>query len=139
MPTDAADALGSSAPHQLTSRRISVCGPAQAWFVPTIRVMAADLAGRADFTLDGIDDLRMAVDEACGCLLRLADQEQPSHCSFQASPAKIEVRARVSVRHPDSTLDTSGFGWRVLTCLTDEASTTREGDELQIRVTKTAR
>jgi hypothetical protein len=68
----------------------------------------------------------------------LADQEQPLHCSFQVSPAKIEVRVRVSVRHPNSTLDTGGFGWRFLTCLTDEASTTREGDELQIRVTKTA-
>jgi serine/threonine-protein kinase RsbW len=90
VPTDAADAPGNSAPHRLTSRRISVCGPAQAWFVPTIRIMAADLAGRADFTLDGIDDLRMAVDEACGCLLLLADQEQPLHCSFQVSPAKIE-------------------------------------------------
>lgn len=72
--------------------------------------MAADLAGQADFTLDGIDDLRMAVDEACGCLLLLSDQEQPLHCSFQLSPAKIEVDVRVSVRHPDSTVDTSGFG-----------------------------
>jgi len=40
--------------------------------IPTVRAVASDLAGRADFDLDAISDLRMAVDEACTTLVGLS-------------------------------------------------------------------
>jgi serine/threonine-protein kinase RsbW len=133
--TEAVDALGEATPPS-TARHVSVCGPAQRWFVSAVRALAADLAGRADFDLDGIDDLRLAVDEACSCLLRLADRAEPLRCSFQVTATEIEVRVRVAVGQPDSTLHTGGFGWRVLTCLVDKVSTAREGDVLEICLLK---
>ena len=35
----------------------------------TVRTVAADLAARAEFTLDAVADLRLAVDEACAGLV----------------------------------------------------------------------
>ncbi|PZS33659.1 MAG: hypothetical protein DLM61_04825, partial [Pseudonocardiales bacterium] len=49
--------------------------PARAALIPTVRTVASDLAGRADLDLDAIDDLRMAVDEACTTLVRLTTEE----------------------------------------------------------------
>src|SRR5947208_11241083 len=37
--------------------------------VPTLRTIVADIAMRQDFDLDAVEDLRMAVDEACSLLL----------------------------------------------------------------------
>ena len=45
---------------------------ATAALIPTIRAVASDLAARADFDLDAISDLRMAVDEACATLVNVA-------------------------------------------------------------------
>src|ERR1700754_4413979 len=43
--------------------------------IPTVRAVASDLAGRADFDLDAISDLRMAVDEACATLVALSPDD----------------------------------------------------------------
>ena len=41
---------------------VEVRTTASAALIPTIRAVASDLAARADFDLDAISDLRMAVD-----------------------------------------------------------------------------
>lgn len=48
---------------------MELSGSAQAWLVSVIRDMAADVAAWADFDLDAVLDLRMAVDEACLTLI----------------------------------------------------------------------
>ena len=52
---------------------VEVRTSATAALIPTIRAVASDLAARADFDLDAISDLRMAVDEACATLVDAAD------------------------------------------------------------------
>src|SRR2546423_5399007 len=63
--------------------------------IPTIRVVAADLAGRADFDLDSIADLRMAIDDACAVLVRLAAPGATLRCRLTVWPERIEMAAEV--------------------------------------------
>jgi hypothetical protein len=51
-----------------------------------IRAVAADLAARADFEVDSIDDLRMAVDDACTMLIEIAAQGATLSCRFTVRP-----------------------------------------------------
>ena len=90
--------------------------------IPTIRTVAADLAARADFDVDAIDDLRMAVDDACAMLVRIAAPGSPLSCRFTVRPKRIEVSVEVDVDDVRDPLPTGSFSWRVLECLTDEVS-----------------
>lgn len=119
-------------------REVSVQGLAQPWLVATVRVVAADLAARADFDLDAIADVRMAVDEACVALLRLTDPSQPLSCSFLVGPDQIEIDVRACSRDEDARVDTRGFGWHVLQSLVDEVSThaSAESNDVAIRLVK---
>jgi serine/threonine-protein kinase RsbW len=89
--------------------------------IPTIRMVAADLAARADFDLDSIDDLRMAVDDLCDMLIRIAADHAGLSCRFAVRPERIEVAAEVDVDDVTE-LPTGSFGWRVLECLANGVS-----------------
>jgi serine/threonine-protein kinase RsbW len=87
--------------------------------IPTIRTIAADLAARADFDLDSIDDLRMAVDDLCAMLVWIAADKAGLRCAFTVRPERIEVDVEMEVVE---SLPTRSFEWRVLECLTDGVS-----------------
>lgn len=88
-----------------------------AW-LPSLRVVAAELATRADFDLDAVSDLRMAVDEACAGLMRAARPNAVLVCQFAVEPDRITVTATITVTGEAVSRDS--FGWRILTTLTDE-------------------
>lgn len=90
--------------------------------IPTIRTVAADLAARADFDLDSIDDLRMAVDDVCAMLVRIAALNARLSCTFTVRAERIELAAEVDANDSADPLPTRSFGWRVLESLTDEVS-----------------
>lgn len=95
---------------------------ADAIAIPTIRTVAADLAARADFDLDSIDDLRMAVDDVCAMLVRIAVLNATLSCWFTVRTERIELAAEVAANDSVGPLPTRSFGWRVLESLTDEVS-----------------
>ncbi len=90
--------------------------------IPTIRTVAADLAARVDFDLDSIDDLRMAVDDACAMLVRMAAANATLTCTFTVWAEWIELAAEVDADDSADPLPTGSFGWRVLESLADEVS-----------------
>lgn len=90
--------------------------------IPTIRMVAADLAARADFDLDSIDDLRMAVDDVCALLVRMAAVNATLSCRFTVRAAQIELAAEVDADDLADPLPTRSFSWRVLESLADEVS-----------------
>lgn len=107
--------------------------------IATVRVVAADLAARADFDLDAVSDLRMAVDEACSTLATLARPGSRLHCTLRVDPDRITVTARIP--EPEcSMISQNTFGWRVLVTLTDEVDIIAERDSdtpsLGIRLVK---
>lgn len=114
---------------------------AHAVVIPTIRTLVADLATRADFDLDSIDDLRMAVDDLCVMLTRIAAADATLSCVFTVQPERIEVAAEVDVDSMADPLPTGSFGWRMLECLVNEVSAMalpqEPGREGRVRITLT--
>ena len=95
---------------------------ASAALIPTIRAVASDLAARADFDLDAIADLRMAVDEACSTLVDVAAPSAQLRCRFLVHSERIQVLAEVQADRVDAAVSTETFGWRVLQTLADVVS-----------------
>jgi serine/threonine-protein kinase RsbW len=90
--------------------------------VPTLRTIAADIAMRQDFDLDAIEDLRMAIDEACSLLLPSASDGMLT-CVFTATLGRVEIS--VSVLTDSATLtEDNALGWQLLSALTTSAKRT---------------
>jgi serine/threonine-protein kinase RsbW len=113
-----ASGAGSVAPTSATELRITASSLA----IPTIRTVAADLATRAHFDLDSIDDLRMVVDDACAMLVGIAASNATLNCRFTVATDRIELAADVDVDDGAEALPTGSFGWRVLSYLADEVT-----------------
>src|SRR5690349_7700583 len=105
---------------------VEVRTTASAALIPTIRAVASDLAARADFDLDAISDLRMAVDEACATLVDVAAPTSLLQCTFRVHPERIEVHAQVRAGTADAAVSTDTFGWRVLQTLADDVQAVRD-------------
>jgi serine/threonine-protein kinase RsbW len=89
-------------------------------YLSTVRAVAADLALQQDMTLDEVDDLRLAVDEACSMLVPLAAPGAVLKCRF--SLAEQEIRVHCSVRSANGGRPPmDGFPWQVLITLADDA------------------
>ncbi|MCW2716613.1 MAG: serine/threonine-protein kinase RsbW [Pseudonocardiales bacterium] len=104
---------------------VEVRTSASAALIATIRAVASDLAARADFDLDAISDLRMAVDEACATLVDVAAPSSTLRCTFLVRPERIEVHAEVHAGQADAAVSTDTFGWRVLQTLADDVQALR--------------
>ena len=98
--------------------------------LPIIRSLTSSIAMRADFDLDAIADLKLAVDEACSTLITRAAANAALSCVFKVN--KDEIRFVVSIRSTsDGKPSNDSFGWRVLTTLTDHADSWVEPDDGQ--------
>ena len=97
--------------------------PAQAAYLSVLRTATASLASRLDFTLDDIEDLRIAVDEACAMLLSQAVAGADLTCAFELTGDAVAVNVSVpTVDGVAPSRDT--FAWTVLTALTGEVDAT---------------
>jgi serine/threonine-protein kinase RsbW len=95
--------------------------------LPIIRSLTSSIAMRADFDLDAIADLKLAVDEASSTLITRAGAGAILGCRFSVS--KDEIRFAVSIPSAnDAKPSNDTFGWRVLTTLTDHADSRVERD-----------
>lgn len=100
----------------LPARRadIEVRLPAQGVYASVLRTTAAAVAARADFTLEEIEDLRIAIGEAATLVLAEADPDVDLVCQLWLGPGVMDVRVCAeAVDEPPA--DTDSFGWQVLT------------------------
>jgi serine/threonine-protein kinase RsbW len=104
--------------------RVELRIPADSAYVSVLRTATAGLAARLDFTLDDIDDLRMAVDEACGLLLPQAEPDSELTCEFTLASEELRISVTASSAAPRLP-DREGFAWAVLSAVAGavEAST----------------
>jgi serine/threonine-protein kinase RsbW len=91
--------------------------------LPPLRLVAADLAARADFDLDTVEDLRLAVDEAASELVAIAAPDAVLSCTFCLDAEQMEVTSSVPAK-PGASVRQDSFGWRVLSTLVDEVRVT---------------
>ena len=99
--------------------------PATPTHLGTARTLAAELATRLDFNLDEVDDLRMAVDEACATLVNLSIPSSMLSCVFTISETHLVVETRVTAAG-DKQPAQDTFGWQVLMTLVDEVDAVLE-------------
>lgn len=96
--------------------------PADSAYVSVLRTTTAGLAARLDFTLDDIEDLRMAVGEASAIVLDAATEGADLTARFWLGQRTITVQ--VAAPGAGSALEQEDdFAWQVLTTLADEART----------------
>ena len=101
--------------------------PAASAYLSVLRTATASLASRLDFTIDEIEDLRIAVDEACAMLLSQAIPGADLECSFELTADALSVRVSVLTLHGQQpSRDT--FAWTVLTALAGEVDSAVDAD-----------
>jgi serine/threonine-protein kinase RsbW len=116
---------------------VEVWLPADTGYVATLRLITASLAARCDLTIDDIEDLRLAVDEACALLLPHAKPATTMQIRFELLPACLVVTTTVD--SPEATVaspDRTGFAWSVLSALATSVDVTGSDGRLAIVVTK---
>jgi serine/threonine-protein kinase RsbW len=96
--------------------QVTIRMPAEGAYLSVLRTATAGLAARLDFTLDEIEDLRIAVDEACGMLLSQAAPGASLACDFTLGEDSMTIAVSVlSQRAQPPSRDT--FAWTVLSAL----------------------
>ncbi|MFF3857206.1 ATP-binding protein [Micromonospora sp. NPDC002575] len=96
--------------------------PADGGYLGVLRTATAGLAARLQFALDEIEDLRIAVDEACAMLLAIATRDAELECRFQVTEDALTVEVTVPTVRGAALPSESSFAWKVLTALTTAAS-----------------
>ena len=111
--------------------------PADSAYVAVLRMTTAGLAARLDFTLDDIEDLRMAVGEASAILLERARPGGQLISRFFLDGNRIAVRISVDAVQP-SPPETDSFAWQVLTTTASDVGAEAGDDVLTISLAVTS-
>jgi serine/threonine-protein kinase RsbW len=103
-----------------------------------MRAVTASVAARMNMPFDGIEDLRLAVDEACAWLLGLAGGA--TSMTLRLRPMDDRLEAVVSIdaagrAWPPPDLEKS-LSWKVLSALVDTVSLDAEASGPSIRLIK---
>ncbi len=127
--------MTGSAPAPTAPDVVLLTVPADGAYLSVLRTAAAGLAARLRFTLDEIEDLRIAVDEACGLLLRVARPAAELECRFAIEGEDLGVEVAVPTRSAATPPTTSSFPWKVLASLASAASVTADDQTMTINLT----
>lgn len=106
------------------TRDIVVSTPAGSDYVHVLRAVVASLAARLDFPYDAIEDLKLAVDEACGHLLHAAPGSRSLVVRISADADELAVA--VTAEGDPSPSSAGGLegslAWEILKALTEHPS-----------------
>ena len=119
---------GAVAADRETRDRVRVSMPAEGAYLSVLRTATAGLAARLDFTLDEIEDLRIAVDEACAMLLSQAIPGTNLECDFELGADSMTITVSVVAAQP-RTPARDTFAWTVLSALAGDVDAKLEPDD----------
>ena len=108
--------------------------PADGAYASVLRTLTAGLAARLDFTMDDIEDLRIAVSEAAAMVLEEADTDSTLDCRFRLSPGTLALTISAPAQSPAAP-DYESFGWQVLATLAAEAAIDSAPGSYAVRLT----
>jgi len=111
--------------------------PADGAYASVLRTTTAGLAARLNFTMDEIEDLRIAVGEAAALALTEADPDTSLVAAFTLAPGSIVVEIETSaIDNPAPDYDS--FAWQVLDTLAQDAAVVSEQGRFVVRFTITS-
>jgi serine/threonine-protein kinase RsbW len=133
--------MDRSDPAEPTTRErdeITVQLPADSRFLGTLRGVARSLAAQCELTVEEVEDIQMAIDEAFVLLVPYAgaaDQGAKITADFVLASGQVDVE--VSIPSDDSEgPDQAGLSWTVLEALTDQVEVASGGGTMTIAFTK---
>ena len=109
---------------------VTVRLPAAAAYLAVVRTTTASLAARLNFTLDEIEDMRIAVDEASCLLLAGATDDAELTCVFEMFADSMQVSVSTMTNGGRAPARDS-FAWTVLTALAGQVDAWTEPDGRQ--------
>ena len=118
------DSRGALAHDGRRAERLELRVPTTPTQLPAVRAMAGDLAIRMDYDLDAVEDLRLAVDEACATLAQIAAGDAPLTVIFETTRAGLHIEAWVPTAE-GTEVPRDGFGWAILATLVDTVDARR--------------
>ena len=118
------DSRGTLAQDGRRAERLELRVPTTPTQLPAVRAMAGDLAMRMDYDLDAVEDLRLAVDEACATLSLVVAGNSPLTVVFETTRAGLHIEAWVPTAEGVE-VPREGFGWAVLATLVDAVDARR--------------
>ena len=107
---------------------IELAVPADPDYVGLIKSAAAHIAAHADFTLEAIDDLRLAVDEAFAVLIAHQPETGRVAVTFHVHDDSLIIEMTGPAGSPKP--DKNSFAWTVLTALVHEVTAQTSSDGL---------
>jgi serine/threonine-protein kinase RsbW len=110
--------------------------PAERAYATIVRTTAAGLAARLDFTIDDIEDLRIAIGEASALVIPEADPGVDLVASFWFGRGSMTVELQAEA-DDDPPLDTESFAWQVLETMAQDASAGSDDGRFRVRFTGT--
>jgi serine/threonine-protein kinase RsbW len=120
-----------------TTDAVDLRVPADPAYLVVVRTATAGLAARLNLSIDEIEDLRIAVDEACSLLL--AGRAHPGR-TLNASFTVGEGTLAVVIAGPAEALpETASFSWSVLRALAGDVVTGVNDSGAWIRLTHVGR
>ncbi|MGQ0548831.1 MAG: ATP-binding protein [Armatimonadota bacterium] len=81
---------GSGPQSSTEVERIELTIPARPEYIAVVRLAAAGVAGRTALSFDDIEDLKIAVSEACTAVILGGDQQV--HVRFEVAPDRLDIR-----------------------------------------------
>ena len=108
--------------------------PAEGAYATVIRTTAAGLAARLDFTIDDIEDLRIAIGEATALAIPAADPGTDMVACFFFGRGSMTVTIQTEAMD-DPPLDTESFAWQVLDTMAQDASAGPNAGTFTVRFT----
>ena len=118
------DSRGALAQDERRGERLELRVPTTATQLPAVRAMAGDLAIRMDYDLDAVEDLRLAVDEACATLAQIGAPDAPLTVIFETTGTGLHIEAWVPTAEGVE-VPRDGFGWAILATLVDSVDARR--------------
>jgi serine/threonine-protein kinase RsbW len=119
-----------------TADYVQVKMPAESAYLSVLRTATAGLAARLDFTVDEIEDLRIAIDEACAMLLAQAIPGTDLECVFELGADQVTITVSVTAAQARMPAKDT-FAWTVLSALAGSVdSRLGPGDRVAIVLAK---
>ncbi len=79
---------------------VMITVPSQTQFIKTVRLAVSGVASLGSFSVDLIDDLKVAVDEMCSTLIEVGDGEGLSLTISMSRPDVMRITGRTGVGDP---------------------------------------